>query len=289
MADRVIMPRALDANGDPVAGARAYFYEVNTTTPLTVYANQAGTTPHLSPVYADADGVFPAVYTTTNLRLDIWSTYGDDSSLPGFPSDYWYKTAVTSSNAAATTFTPITGNTATNVQTAITNLTAKWNAVTSWALDFLTSATASAARTKLGLGTVATYAFIDEDSMASNSAVSVPSQQSVKAYADSLVPAVGVVARGVLDTDNATLQWAANNGFSATVTDNGTGDYSVNFPSALSSSGYAVAITADGAGGTGGRFFFNVRNRTTTGFDILAVDVSGVAADPTQISVTVSL
>lgn len=288
MADRVIMPRALDANGDPVAGARAYFYEVNTATPLTVYANQAGTTPHLSPVYADADGVFPAVYTTTNLRLDIWSTYGDDSSLPGFPSDYWYKTPVTSSAAASTTFTPITGNTATNVQTAIMNLTAKWNAVTSWALDFLTSTTASAARTKLGLGTVATYAFIDEDNMASNSAVSVPSQQSVKAYADSLVPAVGVVARGVLDTDNATLAWVGQSGFSASVTDNGTGDYSVAFATAEVNANYAVAVTCDGSGGVGGRYFVNIANRAASGFDILITDVNGTAADPVQISVIVS-
>lgn len=43
---------------------------------------------------------------------------------------------------------------------------------------------ASTARTNLGLGTAATKAFIDEDSMASDSATKVPSQQSVKAYVD---------------------------------------------------------------------------------------------------------
>lgn len=46
---------------------------------------------------------------------------------------------------------------------------------------------ASQARTNLGLGTSAVADLIDEDSMATNSATQVPSQQSVKAYVDAQV------------------------------------------------------------------------------------------------------
>jgi hypothetical protein len=53
----------------------------------------------------------------------------------------------------------------------------------------LDDADASAQRTTLGLGTSAVRDLIDEDDMSSDSAVAVPSQQSVKAYVDAQVTA----------------------------------------------------------------------------------------------------
>ena len=48
------------------------------------------------------------------------------------------------------------------------------------------------ARTSLGLGTVATLDSIDEDNMASNSDTRIPTQQSVKAYVDSVAQGLDV-------------------------------------------------------------------------------------------------
>lgn len=48
-------------------------------------------------------------------------------------------------------------------------------------------ASASTARTNLGLGTAAIRNLVDEDNMVSNSATLLPSQQSVKAYVDNTV------------------------------------------------------------------------------------------------------
>lgn len=59
--------------------------------------------------------------------------------------------------------------------------------LTAAGLALLDDANAAAQRTTLGLGTISTYAFIDEDDMVSDSAVSIPSQQSVKAYVDASV------------------------------------------------------------------------------------------------------
>src|SRR5688572_27242166 len=49
-------------NGAPQAGALIYHYQAGTTNNLTVYSNQAGTTPHAQPVVCDAGGFVPLIY-----------------------------------------------------------------------------------------------------------------------------------------------------------------------------------------------------------------------------------
>ena len=79
---------------------------------------------------------------------------------------------------------------------AVTDLTAT-------ARTLLDDASTSAMRTTLGLGTSATLDSVDEDNMASNSATLVPTQQSVKAYVDS-------VAEGLDVKDSAKVATTAN-------------------------------------------------------------------------------
>jgi hypothetical protein len=51
-----------DANDARAVGAKAYFYAAGTTTPLTVYSDNAQTTPRTQPVEADAAGRMPSVF-----------------------------------------------------------------------------------------------------------------------------------------------------------------------------------------------------------------------------------
>ncbi len=55
-------PRPLDIHGHPMPGATYTFYESQTTTLATIYADAALTTPLANPLTADADGRFPAIY-----------------------------------------------------------------------------------------------------------------------------------------------------------------------------------------------------------------------------------
>lgn len=55
----------IDANGDPLVGAKAYFYNVTTTTPQTIYSDSGLANPLSQPVLADANGRFPAVFLNT--------------------------------------------------------------------------------------------------------------------------------------------------------------------------------------------------------------------------------
>lgn len=142
MADRIILPRALDSNGDVVSGARAYFYDTGTTNTQTVYSDSAGTTPVSQPLSADASGAFAATYTTQNaVKVDIVDSGA--SSLPGYPSDPHYKVPATGSAASNITFTPSTENPQTNVQDAIDELLES--------PDFSSITNAATVRTDLGL------------------------------------------------------------------------------------------------------------------------------------------
>lgn len=52
----VIKFRALDADGNPLAGGKLYSYEGGTSTPRATYADQGLTTPNANPVVLDARG-----------------------------------------------------------------------------------------------------------------------------------------------------------------------------------------------------------------------------------------
>lgn len=54
--------RATDANGNPLPGAKLYFYQTGTTTPASVYTTDELTTAHANPVVADAGGLFAPIY-----------------------------------------------------------------------------------------------------------------------------------------------------------------------------------------------------------------------------------
>ena len=116
--------------------------------------------------------------------------------------------------------------------------------------------------------------FKDEDNMASDSATAVPSQQSVKAYADTknIATQVAPGTSGNVLTSNGSAwvssaassvkAWVKFDGTSGTIgsghanlnvssiTDNGTGDYTINFTSALADTNYTVVGTTCTTSGT---------------------------------------
>ena len=67
------IPRAyaVDGNGKPYAGARAFFYVTGTTTPKTTYSDYALSVPNANPVVADSNGLFPSIFLATDTRYRV--------------------------------------------------------------------------------------------------------------------------------------------------------------------------------------------------------------------------
>lgn len=255
MADRVFMPFALDSNHEIVSGAEAYFFQRGTTTPIDVYSDEAATTLHTQPVVADSSGVFPAVYTTSALKMDVRTPGG--VSLPGYPSDPAYIVSASGASATATTFSPITGNSATNVQSAIQNLTTLWNAVTTFGKSLINDADAAEARTTLGLGSAATQDVgTSENNVVQLDATGLP---AVDGSQLTNIPDSSKIGAWVTFNGTGTPAVIAGDNVSS-ITDNGAGDYTINFTTDIADANYAVVGGAlgDGAVPTGNRYTVNV-------------------------------
>jgi hypothetical protein len=56
------LDRATDANGDPVSGAKRYYYVTGGLTPAAIYTTSARTVEHSNPVVADSAGLFAPIY-----------------------------------------------------------------------------------------------------------------------------------------------------------------------------------------------------------------------------------
>jgi hypothetical protein len=152
----------------------------------------------------------------------------------------------------------------------------------------LDDADAGAQRTTLGLGTAALLAD-STDSDFTNDTNAAARRGLVKALVDASVAAIPstLIAAGVLN-GTGTPAWAFKNGFSASITDNGAGDYTVAFDSAEADANYVVQITAESPGaGISNRQFIFAHTKTTSGFSIRSTDINGTATDRDGIEISV--
>lgn len=188
---------------DKLSEGRKYtFYESGTTTPLTVYEEIALTTAHSSPIEVATGAVPPLVFFDRATEAKCVVTDSNDASVTTI--DPVPVSSTTGAGASQVSFSPISGNAATNVQTAIANIQPSVNTLGDAATKGVSGVDATAITGTAGAeNNLAKFnadgdlvdgsvIVIDEDDMVSDSATALPTQQSVKAYADAVV--TGVVA-----------------------------------------------------------------------------------------------
>lgn len=78
--DKSLIPWT-DRNGDPYAGAKAYFFDAQTTTPQIVYKEADLSIPHDHPVVANADGEFPPIFLIEQTTHRVRITTADDVTI----------------------------------------------------------------------------------------------------------------------------------------------------------------------------------------------------------------
>lgn len=115
MATRVSYPifKAFTAAGTFGIGYKLYTYEAGTTTPLTVYQNEAGTVPHANPIILDAIGQ-AEIFITQAAKFTLTDAEGNVQT--GWPVDNIDPTTVTAEEVA---YTPSGSLTSDNVQEAL--------------------------------------------------------------------------------------------------------------------------------------------------------------------------
>lgn len=79
MSQRFVLPLAqpLDTNGAVMAGAKLYFYETGTTTPLDTYSDSGLSVANANPVVADANGLFDDIFLLSQNYKVILKTSAD--------------------------------------------------------------------------------------------------------------------------------------------------------------------------------------------------------------------
>jgi len=208
--------QVFDLNGDPLPGAKLYFYESLTVTPKDTYSDEALTTPNTNPVIADSQGQFGDIFLSGAYSCKL--TNANDVTQPDYPAEI----AATADTAASVLLTgnqtwagekTATDKFAVKMDTPIYELEENDAPVNNRIWQFVVAAeqfifrlandargaftsiftvdrtdntvdTVNFLPTNLQHNGVAMYAAIDEDSMISDSAVRVPTQQSTKAYVD---------------------------------------------------------------------------------------------------------
>lgn len=99
-----------------LSGAKARFYDAGTLTLRTVYADEAESVPHPSPLLANASGIFPQAFVSGG-AVKVVVTQADDST--GYTLDPCIKIAATGAGASGISFAPTLDLPFDNVQDAI--------------------------------------------------------------------------------------------------------------------------------------------------------------------------
>ena len=129
MANQILvaLPRVTNSTGAVAAGAKVLFYQTGTTTPLTVYSDTALTTPHPSPLVADAGGKLAQVFYDGSVAAKY--IVNDASDVLIFQQDPAPTATVSSSAASSVSFVPSTDNPQTNVQDAVDYVSGLYSAL----------------------------------------------------------------------------------------------------------------------------------------------------------------
>jgi len=79
MAERFNLPfeSTLDANGDPLSGAKLYFYTTGTSSPINTYSNDALSSANSNPVVADSSGRFADIFLSVLTYKVVLKTSAD--------------------------------------------------------------------------------------------------------------------------------------------------------------------------------------------------------------------
>jgi hypothetical protein len=250
--------QAIDGNGNPYAAARMYFFLTGTLTPKTTYSDAGLTTPNTHPVVADANGRFGPIYLATDANYKVILNDSSDTPVPGGTFDPLQTidpglvdihglTALTAPatddelpiyDASASTNKRITLE---NVLKVVASLTNKATPVPADIMLLNDSASSNAAKYALVSAVLAALNGLTEDTSADQQADFLLSYDTSATAAKKVLmkklPGVAVAHCSFNGTGTPATRGTPLN--VASITDNGTGDWTVNYTTALATANYS--------------------------------------------------
>ena len=255
MADLLIISPSGSLTGDKTfAGAKATFFDAGTTTPATVYANDALTIPHASPLVAGADGLWPEIFVG-GASFKAVVVYSDDTTC--YTLDPCPKSQALGSSANLVSFSPTTALPRTNVQSA--------------------------------LNLIGTAALVNTGTSTGNVPVLDANGKIPVTVATSSVGTAPIYGARAWVNFNGSTMAIRGSGNVSSVTKNATGDYSVSFSVSMPSANFSVVAIAGASTITAADIFRGmVLKDYAAGFArVVHCRSDGVAADATEISVVI--
>ncbi len=293
--------QCLGLDGKPLAGGKVYTYEAGTTTPKSTYTTMAGDVPNPNPVILDQNGKAKIFLGDGSYRLQIKDSndalVDDIDQISRYVTQSEFATFQQTVNDGVSQLTEVREQIDVFVNTSIGNQKGFANGIAPLDANVKVdpiyfpalphSGVPQATETQVGVVELATQAEVVMGTDA-NRAIT-PNNLVHGMYAR--LNAVGAAPI------YACRAWTCFNGTSATITplaggnvqsitDNGTGDYTVNFTTAMPDENYVVIGTADrDATATG--MFITIESMTASSVRILSRVGNGGNTDSSFVSVGV--
>lgn len=290
------MPRQqwLDGNGNPLAGGELYFYATGTTTPQDTYSDSALSTANANPVVADADGVWGDIFLTGDAYKVVLKDADGNTVWTADP----VQTPLISTFAA--TFLDDA-----NAAAVRATLDAQEDVITTEGDIIVGNASGVAVRLARGsantflaatASTVAYRALLEADlpvaSDTAKGAIEIAVQSEMEAGSSTTLAVVAgrqhfhpsAAKAWVIFNGNGTVAILASYGVTS-VTDNGTGLYTVNLSITFSSANYGVTLACKPNGvSNAGAMLANGGTLSATAAQISTQTYGGTDHDAARVS-----
>lgn len=297
-----------DANGVPISGALVYVYDVTTTTPKALFSDTGLSVSAANPIVCDSSGRHDMRYIATGSYKIVVKT---SALAPVYSRDNIDGRVPVGSGALAIANGGTSSTTAPGALAALGAATAVEVADLASEVAAVSGAQASTAKTHIATGTTAQrdpvpiegdirrnttttkyegyVADWDNFMFETASATAIADVKAETAQATYIRP------DRLKQSDRVAKAWArvAYSGgapsysdsfnFSGSITDTGTGDFTVSFTTALPNANYCAVATVQGTGG----LIATIHTATTTTIRVQIFSDSGVAVDPTSVSLLV--
>ena len=304
--------QCLGLDGKPLAGGKIYTYEAGTTTPKSTFTTMAGDVPNLNPVILDQNGKAKIFLGDGSYRLQIKDSndalIDDIDQISRYVTQSEFATFQQTVNDGVSQLTEVREQIDVFVNTSIGNQKGFANGIAPLDANIKVdpiylpplpnTAIPKATETALGVVELATQTEVNTGTDAVRAVTPQTMLSGVKNHLNASGSAPLFACRAWVNFNGTGTVAIIASGNVSSITDNGTGDYTINFTTAMQDANYAISgnATQNSGSQSSSANILSLKNATngvlanksTTSFTIVTVDNSSDAYfDSNNVSVAV--